>query len=366
MVQLRIRHILILAAVALSACRQAPAPTPPLARLSLVRVATLTTDVEDDIEDLEPLAVDDSTIALLDYPASQVVLTSRSGQVLRVLGRHGGGPGEFQNPRFLVALPDGFAVYDDLKLALVTFDRTGTIGPEISLSEVTGSLNGILTGLARLPGGWAYSVREPPPLGPREALYARLRGASHLVAATPTATGVPVRLPCGITLSPQVPVFWPGLRWSAAGRHLAYSVTAADRVLLWDTQGQDTVVLEGGSTPRRSTAEAAAALPLGIRASTPGGGCSIDAAEVVRQRGLAPQIPVIRRLLVTPTGTLLQELDGKPPGHHLRLWHPDGQVDTLTTDMVPLAVLTDSLLVGYQTDGAHPPAVAVWRAQAAN
>lgn len=50
---------------------------------------------------------DDGRLYVADMQARQVNVFSRDGQFLRTLGRAGEGPGEFREPRALVALPDG-------------------------------------------------------------------------------------------------------------------------------------------------------------------------------------------------------------------------------------------------------------------
>ena len=53
------------------------------------------------------LVLDDGRVLLLDSQLSQVLECSPDGEVIRVLGHPGDGPGELTNPRDLVSFPDG-------------------------------------------------------------------------------------------------------------------------------------------------------------------------------------------------------------------------------------------------------------------
>lgn len=68
---------------------------------------------------------DDSTIALIDADAKQVVIAGIRSGTFRRIGRQGGGPGEFRVPTFLLAR-DGELIVDDIGARRVSrFDATG-------------------------------------------------------------------------------------------------------------------------------------------------------------------------------------------------------------------------------------------------
>ena len=183
-------------------------------------------------------AVDPGRVAFLDEAGNRVVVIDTTARVVATFGRKGGGPGEFANPRFLVRTDSGLAVYDGLKFALVVFDLDGRPRADVSQTSTIGIPVGTPTGMAPLAdGGWAYSVTESTPTSFRESLYLRSNGVSRLLARTPEATVRMLRLPCGISMRGEAPVFWPTLRWAATPAHIAYAATALDRVVVWNVAG---------------------------------------------------------------------------------------------------------------------------------
>lgn len=65
-------------------------------------------------------STDGSRVYVLDSEASEVTIWSPDGNLLRRLGRAGGGPGEFQRPSRITLLPDGFYVRDDRRITTFT------------------------------------------------------------------------------------------------------------------------------------------------------------------------------------------------------------------------------------------------------
>jgi hypothetical protein len=62
-----------------------------------------------------------------DRPSNTVFLFDAAGQLLRRIGRKGGGPGEFASANGMVPLPDGgVAVWDSRNARISFFDSTGT------------------------------------------------------------------------------------------------------------------------------------------------------------------------------------------------------------------------------------------------
>ncbi len=74
--------------------------------------------------DVAPSA-DGSSVYVLDSDASEVTIWTPDGNLIRRLGRAGGGPGEFQRPSRLTLLPDGFYVRDDRRIT--TFAPDGEL-----------------------------------------------------------------------------------------------------------------------------------------------------------------------------------------------------------------------------------------------
>lgn len=77
--------------------------------------------------DLRP-AEDGSRVYVLDSQASEVTIWTPDGDLIRRLGRAGGGPGEFQSPSRLTLVQDGFHVKDNRRITTFALDGelTGT------------------------------------------------------------------------------------------------------------------------------------------------------------------------------------------------------------------------------------------------
>lgn len=70
---------------------------------------------------------------VLDERNDRVVVVGADGALLRVLGRSGGGPGEFQVPRHMVALRSGgLVVYDVIQRRFSIFDAEGAFERSVS------------------------------------------------------------------------------------------------------------------------------------------------------------------------------------------------------------------------------------------
>jgi hypothetical protein len=316
------------------------------------------------LDDQSTVAVSPGAAAFLDYGEARVEVVDTAGRVVATFGRHGGGPGEFLNPRFLVRTEVGIGVLDDQKFALVQFGVDGSRKEELPLMSVLGAPTGIVTGIAELEdGSWVYSVREKGATTYREVLYRRVQGVTEELAATPAAPARPVLLPCGITLSPALPVFWPTLRWSAAGSKVAWAATAEDRITLWDATRGDSVVRHGGRLPERATSEAALPeiAPLQVRLGS--AGCVLTPEEALAQRGMEKEIPPIRRIALSPTGAVWVQLQPRPGAATIRV-HSGSTVDTLTSGPFPSYFLAPDrfLATADSTGGAG---IGVWGIHAA-
>lgn len=85
---------------------------------------------------------DDGAIYVLDYLLAQVVVFSPSGELLRTVGRHGSGPGEFELPRSFLLSADTLRVVDvgAGKLQIIDsesrFVRATPLPPAASMGDV--------------------------------------------------------------------------------------------------------------------------------------------------------------------------------------------------------------------------------------
>jgi hypothetical protein len=351
------------------ACDQKAPPLNAGARIAVSRVAVLIrtgADLDSDgtIEGWSALALDANHVAFLDYVRERVVVVDSAGGVTATFGRHGGGPGEFQNPRFLVHTESGLGVVDGLKHTVVTFSVDGRPQKQLPLQSVVGIPSGILTGIARLENDtWVFSVREKTPTTYREALYARAGGTTRLLASTPVAEARRLRLPCGITLSPEPPVFWPTLRWSASSTRVAYAATTAARVVIWDAVNNDSTIVFSPATSPRATEEAALALPLGLEVQMGSRKCRLTAQDALRQRGMERVIPPIDRVTLSPTGVLWVRLVPSREGHLSIRIHTAATTDTLVTGAFPAFFVANGRYVAEEQDSTGHTVASLWDVQ---
>lgn len=348
------------------ACREAPATALAAVPLALTRIGVVARDASGDLsldgitDGQEAVPVDPTTLALLDHDLARVVVLDTGGRVIRSFGRHGGGPGEIQNPRVLVRTRSGIGVLDDQKFAVVTFKADGTILPELPWTDVVGTPTGIVTGLAELAdGSWLFSTTEVTAGTPREALYRRSRDRTVELASTLPVPSRPVRLACGITLSPAPPVFTPTLRWSAAGMRVAYATTAEGQVTIRDLSGEDSTVAAWPLPAVKATEAAAVASLPRVQASIGTRGCILTPEEALAQRGMARTIPLIEQLTLSPTGDLWARVRA-PRGPSAVVFHSVGANGRVVDGIFPALFLTPERFIGTRPGAADPTTVSVW------
>ncbi|HEX7918451.1 MAG TPA: hypothetical protein VF454_03560, partial [Gemmatimonadales bacterium] len=151
----------------------------------ILREGSTDLPVEGALEDQGAVPVSPTEIAILDHDLGRIVVLDTGGRVVRSFGRRGGGPGEIQDPRFLVRTKAGIGVLDDQKFALVMFTPDGTVLAEIPWTAVVGTPTGIVTGLAELDdGSWVFSISEKGATTSREALYRRVGRTTTEITAT--------------------------------------------------------------------------------------------------------------------------------------------------------------------------------------
>lgn len=327
----------------------------------MAREASSEFTVEGALDEGGAVAIDPGRVAFLDYTLVRIVVLDTTGQVTASFGRHGGGPGELLNPRFLVRTRRGIGVVDDQKYALVTFDAEGHPRGDLPLESLIGVPTGIVTGMAQLDDAtWVFAANEKTPTTYRQALYVRSGGITRELAATPAAPTRPVRLPCGIILSSEPPVFWPTLRWSAAGGRVAYATSVEDRIVVRDPATTDSQVFSGGAEPRPATEEEALALAIGARVQLGARGCELTRAEALRQRGMSDLVPAIERITLSPGGAVWARLRTNDPGGPVRLQIADRAARAGAAPFPMLFTSTDRFL-SEASDSAGNTEVTYWR-----
>lgn len=297
---------------------------------------------------------------VLDASAKRIVVFDSSGGFVRAMGGPGGGPGEMEWPVGLVVAPDGrAAAYDIGKRGLVWFDSHGGILAQQPLpaSFNGGSLRATDGGLVLPSREWNGDASDP---GRDELLRAGPGDTVRLVSkAGPPAKTVMFKS-CGMGISGVPPVFWPRIRWAAAGDRVAVATGAAYEVLL--VAGIDsTHLVRRPLEPEPATPEAARdEIGDAFRVMTTGGERACDADEVVEQLGVADRIPVISAIAEGPDGTWWVR---RRAAAGVDVYAADGEyLGTLAGSVpYPVAALPGNRMAGIVTDEVDVDRLVVYR-----
>lgn len=251
---------------------------------------------------------DEGRIYVLDFNAARVVVFGPEGELIRTLGRDGGGPGEFQAPNGLSVTPEGvISVFDFGKGGLVRFDADGTVLPEISFQEFPAS-----TGhrhFAVVDDGIVVSTMAASRDHEQRTHQLRLHGAGEtatLAELLPVERKLVISERCGGGIR-RPPVFSPDLIWDARGGRVVTNAEPGYSVLVYEA-GRASHIVRRPLPTRAATGELALAeLGDGLTIDFGRGPCNITARELLDGQGYAATIPLILDLRLAPDGTLWTE-----------------------------------------------------------
>ncbi len=354
-------------------CGAGSLPTPQNSQGETVPIATFASstqtgfDLAGTITRGAGIGLDDARIALLDRKGGRVIIIDTSGRVTGPFGKSGYGDGEFRYAQLLVRADSGMAVFDGLRTVFVRFDARGRIRKDLPQFDAVGIPEwGAFTGMAQLSdGSWVYSVSGLPDAGrTQQALYHRSAGTTRLIAATPAGPSRLLRFDCGARLSGQSPVFWPTLRWAAVANKVVYAATDADRVVIWDADTRDSIVITGEASPRRPNEEAGLAVTDSVGIQTLSQRCTMTKEDVLRQRGMAERMPVIRSVGLSPDGTVWVALTTLPDEPSFIRIHRQTATDTLVGSAFPDLFLTPTRFLTEATDTTGHTTLTVWEVRA--
>jgi len=286
---------------------------------------------------------------------------SSDGEVVRVLGREGEGPGELTFPASVAALPDGSIwVYELGKRAIVRYGPAGEVLPELRVA------------------GLSYSTAIRPALGgvrmlQREASQDSLRqfmvelgsdGGRDTIRVPPLPVPGRVQVPGCNVLIPIGKVFEPRVLWDSWGSRALVAAGAAYVVDVHEN-GSLRMSLRRDVEDTPVTEEMALRqYPDGFKIGLPGGMCTADAAQMVRAQGFAPVLPSIANLRVASGGELwvLRGHVGNEPAE-IDVWSSSGSyVGTLAAGTpFPVAFLADGSAVTVERDEFDVPYLVAWR-----
>ena len=299
-------------------------------------------------------------IVVIDRVAHHVVELSGDGEVTRVLGREGEGPGEFGFPASVAVVPDGSVwVYDIGKSAIVRFGPDEEALPEVRVSGLSYST------MIR-PGADGVRMLQ------REASQDSLR--QFLVALDSIGVRDTIRMPtlpapqrvdvpgCNVSI-PIGKAFEPRALWDSWGSTVPISAGTAYVVDVYES-GQFRKRLRREVEPVPVTESMAVRqYPDGFKIGLPSGTCTADAAQMVRAQGYAAFLPSVANLRIAPGGDIwvLRGHVAEDPAE-IDVWSSDGSyVGTLPAGTpFPVAFLADGSPVTIETDEFDVPQVVAW------
>jgi hypothetical protein len=241
----------------------------------------------------------DGLLYVLDRGNHRVVVFDDRGRHVRTMSRRGGGPGELQWPQWIAVEPSGdLAITDIGHQGLVRMTSAGEPLEHRMVEDWRGG------GVAPFGDGLVVQVDAVADGAASHELRALDDGGARAVTASPANPTRPVDFGC-VRVSAMPRLFAPSLAWSAGGGRVAAAATAAYDIELHEPSGLVARVRRG-LPPRPATRELAiqeVGEEFRVGFGT-GGGCSVEPAKVVDERGVADVVPAIRRVALAPDGTL--------------------------------------------------------------
>lgn len=303
------------------------------------------------------VAADSSAVYILDHPGARVFVVSRDGLVTDTLGRHGGGPGEFEDPWALAPLHGGGVGVVDLgarHLARWSPDlHPGDVVPirgamdHPQLAVIGSQLLFVVNGQGA-DGRNQYQLIADGPA--RSDTLARLVKPERRFGDLPTCDARHISL---------VPLFTPTLRWSERDGLLAVADGAEYRVRLL-RDGAQVAELTRPLPPIRATEAFAESAAADWRFNS----CLVPPAEVVRATGYLPVIPVIEEVAIGPDGIVWVLRRGSDrSGPRIDLFQASGAyLGTLPPSTpFPAAFLDRDHLITVEADTDEVPRVTLYR-----
>jgi hypothetical protein len=284
----------------------------------------------------------DGRLYLLDLNAARVTVFDTTGELLRLQGGEGGGPGESLSPNGIAVSPEGeVSVFDFGKGGLVRFAADGTVLPELPFREFpTWSKQ---RHFAVAGSGYAVSANAISPLAERRTHQLR-----RLVEDTVTTLAElePVELRqllvdrCGGGIR-RAPIFAPDLIWDAQAERIAANSEPGYTVTIFE-HGRPLSSIRRAIEPSPATrALAFTEVAEGLAMTFGHGPCNITPQELVDGLGFAEIVPIILNVRLAHDGTLWVErrADGGAAGSRIDLFDPTGAyLGTLPPD-TPFPVL---------------------------
>lgn len=300
-------------------------------------------------------------IHVLDYSGNRVLVFGPDGAFQRALGRKGAGPGEMSfSLSFTVAPAGTVGVFDIGKHRLVRFSPDGAIldEQEIGRGFTGGRIRTVADGYVHDFQGGGAGARQ-------SGIFHSTNGGGSAYVTSPDPPMKPITLEsCGMSFSGMPPLLAPSYRWDASGDLVVFTREAAYDIHVWQN-GREVRRIRRDITPRATTPELAAQeVGDGMQVRTEGGVRNCAADEVVKQRGYAPHIPTIGKIVIAPNGELWVRRGGvKDESLPIDIFAEDGSyVGTLLAETpFPAAFMPDGRVVAVTQDENDVGVIRVYR-----
>lgn len=291
------------------------------------------------------------------------ILRQGSDGAFHQVGRRGGGPGEYQMFSGVTVSPDGEILISDFgKRGFVRFGPDDAPLPVIPWATLD---HGLPRGFPQddrfVAGGIVVTYSE----------MSESTSVKRVRLATPTDSLLLAEMhepapktlffkSCGVSFMGAA-LYYPSPRWTGNAQMVALTTGDGYEISIW-SGGKRIRVIRRAVPPRPATKELAMQdLGEGQRMFIGARPCVLPAAEIVEQQGIAPTIPVIKRLSMATDGTLWVErytVKGETPLHDIfdptgaylgtlkgeipwpQAWLPDGQYISVgaNADSLPVVV----------------------------
>ncbi|MGH7468282.1 MAG: 6-bladed beta-propeller [Longimicrobiales bacterium] len=277
-------------------------------------------------------------------------------------GREGAGPGEVRYSNSIsVDELERIHVYDGAKQALVVFDKTGRVLPQIDFPS--GPIRAREPHFAAVHDGFVYWHRDRFAGGDQRAvqlLWATsadtvvLHSSQPVLSRTAQFAGCPVRVGLPVLNAAR-------LNWHAVGQRVAINVVPQYVIEVFDSRTRTQIVRRTISPVEMTEQEATAAYLERGR-----GGpmtCNADAREMMRQVGFEKATQVLADLAVTPQGEIwaLRSARNQARGP-IDVFDVNGRyLGTLPPGVpFPIAFLSETRFVAAETDELDVERIVVW------
>jgi hypothetical protein len=306
------------------------------------------------------------TLYVLDGGNRRVVAFDTDGRHIRTYGRGGSGPGELGQFTSALAVGDDgvVAVFDMQRRGFTRWSAEGDVLESIALPGMLDG-RGVLIANGRT---YATVTRRDDPASPGVVeLLAIGDGDTLRVASVPNPPMKPVQFRnCPVQISGMPAIFAPRFEWAGHDSRIVTNAGPEYELSVLD-DGAPVSVVRRDLAPIPATTELAARELDTMRIAFGTGQCAIPPDDVADARGIAPVIPLVRRIAVAPDGAIWIERNIFDARHKTRIDVLDadgGYVGTLPAGAPwPVAFRSPTEFAAIERDDLDLQYIVIYRLQ---